>query len=193
MTSHAHPDPSFYRATVLRRVDWANELELVQRLFREYRDWLWSHADPATPATPKVAAGRAQFDQFIASLPGVYGPPRGDVILAHLRTNLVACGALRPWEAKVGEIKRIYVRPDHQGPGFGPILTTALLDRARELGYERVRVDTLPKMSGAIQFYQDMGFKPIPAYWDNPVPGALFFEWNASENPPARSRPQGSS
>jgi GNAT superfamily N-acetyltransferase len=189
MAGHPHPNPEFYRTTVLRRVDWTNDLELIRRLFREYRDWLWDHADPVSADRARDAASRAAFDRIVAELPGVYGPPTGDIVLAHLRSNLVACGALRRWEPKVGEIKRIYIRPDHQGPGFGPILTGALLDRARELGYERVRVDTLPKMAGAIQFYQAMGFKPIPAYWDNPVPGALFFEWTASDPAPSHSPP----
>jgi hypothetical protein len=40
-----------------------------------------------------------------------------------------------------------------------------------------VRVDTLPTMTAAIEFYQEMGFKPIPPYWPHPVPGALFFEY----------------
>jgi carbonic anhydrase len=44
------------------------------------------------------------------------------------------------------------------------------------LGYERVRVDTLPSMAAAIEFYQEMGFTPIPAYWPHPVTGAYFFE-----------------
>jgi putative acetyltransferase len=179
---HPHANPEFYRTTVLRKVDWSSDLELVRGLFRDYRDWLWDHADPASAEKARDLAARETFDRVIAALPGAYGPPRGDVILAHLRSNLVACGALREWDPKIGEIKRIYIRPDHQGPGFGPILTGALLERARELGYERVRVDTLPNMAGAIQFYQGMGFKPIPAYWDNPVPGAVFFEWNARDS-----------
>jgi ribosomal protein S18 acetylase RimI-like enzyme len=121
--------------------------------------------------------GLGQVDQQTAQLPGAYGPPRGEIILAFARGAVVACGALRELEPKVGEIKRIYVRADHRGPGFGPRLTRALLRRARELRYERVRVDTLPTMSAAIQFYQKLGFAPIPAYWPHPVPGALFFEY----------------
>ena len=89
----------------------------------------------------------------------------------------MACGALRELAPKIAEIKRIYVRADHRGPGFGPRLTQALLDRAQELGYERVRVDTLPTMTAAIQFYQAMGFAPTTPYWPHPASGALFFEY----------------
>ena len=171
-----HSHPTDYSDTAIRRIRWPEDLELVRRLFQEYREWLAAHVGggPGTPST--VPIGLVEFDRVISGLPGVYGPPGGDVLLAFQDGELAACGALREWASRIGEIKRIYVRPDHRGPGFGPILTEALLERARELGYERVRVDTLPTMTAAIQFYQEMGFKPIPAYWPHPVPGALFFE-----------------
>jgi len=181
-----HTHPTEYSDTVLRSVDWSRELETVRRLFRGYRDWLAEHVDPTTNPDSNTPTGLVEFDRIISELPGVYGPPRGDVVLARKHSRVVACGALREWAPKVGEIKRIYVRADHRGPGFGPILTGALLERARELGYERVRVDTLPTMSAAIQFYQEMGFKPIPTYWPHPVPGALFFEWSAPKSTRAR-------
>ena len=163
--------------TTLRRVDWSKEKETVRRLFRDYRDWLADHRDSSTPSGPGANAGLEIIDQLIAGLPGAYGPPKGDVILAFAESEVVACGALRQFAPTVAEIKRIYVRSDHRGPGFGPRLTGALLDRAEELSYQRVRVDTLATMTAAIDFYQDMGFVPIPAYWPHPAPGALFFEY----------------
>jgi GNAT superfamily N-acetyltransferase len=78
----------------------------------------------------------------------------------------------------------LYVREDHRGGEFGRRLTGALIDRARELGYRRVRADTLPSMRAAIQFYQELGFDPIPAYWPHPVPGALFFEYKVEKPKP---------
>ena len=187
------PDPRHsddYRGTTLRQVDWSNELETVRRLFKEYREWLAGHRDPSDAAQARTMRGLAEIDRQIAELPGSYGPPDGEVILAFASGAVVACGALQRLEPGVGEIKRIYVREDHRGPGFGPILTQALLDRARALGYERVRVDTLPTMTAAIQFYQEMGFVPIPSYWPHPVPGALFFEFTLHGAPRAR-RPRG--
>lgn len=169
--------PESYRGTKLRRVDWPADLGAVRQLFQDYRQWLADHRASGASAAPGARAGLAEIDRQIEALPGPYGPPRGEIILARARGAIVACGALRELGRHVGEIKRIYVRADHRGPGFGPRLTRALLRRARALGYERVRVDTLPTMAAAIQFYQEMGFRPIPAYWPHPVPGALFFEY----------------
>ena len=140
----------------------------------------------AAPVDSKAESGLQIVDKLIAGLPGAYGPPRGDVILAFSDGQVVACGALRELEPKIGEIKRVYVRADHRGPGFGPRLTGAVLDRATELGYERVRVDTTGTMVAAIEFYQEMGFVPIPAFWPHPAPGARFFEYTVGE--PRRRR-----
>jgi ribosomal protein S18 acetylase RimI-like enzyme len=174
--------------TTLRAVDWSKDIDTVRRLFQDYRQWLADHRDRSPSAESSVRRGLRAIDQQIAHLPGAYRPPRGEVILAFARGEVVACGALRKLEPKVGEIKRVYVREDHRGPGFGPRLTRALLKRARELGWERVRVDTLPTMAAAIQFYPQMGFKPIPAYWDHPVRGALFFEYPLRKPKPTRRR-----
>jgi GNAT superfamily N-acetyltransferase len=194
MPAEKRPDPESHPGTTLRPVNWSTDLETVRRLFRDYREWLSDHRDTSVSAEASIRLGLGQVDQQIAELPGAYGPPGGEVILAFAQEALVACGALRGLEPKVGEIKRIYVRADHRGPVFGPRLTGALLDRARDLGYDRVRVDTLPTMTAAIQFYQDMGFRPVPAYWPHPVPGALFFECRVGTRKARRQRtaPSGS-
>jgi putative acetyltransferase len=73
-------------------------------------------------------------------------------------------------------MKRLYVRSDFRGKGVGGALVDALVGSAREIGYERLRLDTLPLMTTAIAMYRSMGFKEIAPYRENPVPGALFFE-----------------
>jgi ribosomal protein S18 acetylase RimI-like enzyme len=171
--------PEQYADTVIRRVNWTHDLDVVRRLFQRYREWLADHAGPAFRRDSRVPPGLARFDRTISELPGAYGPPKGDVLLAFRRSDVVACGALREVDPGVAEIKRIYVRPDHFGPVFGPRLVRSLLRRARALGYERVRLDALPTMEAAIQYYQDMGFRRIPRYWAHPVAGALFFECSA--------------
>lgn len=187
MGSPEPTDLENYSTTKLRRANWPEDLDLVRRLLQDYRKWLADHVDPDGSTHSGAPVGLRQIDEEIAGLPGVYGPPRGEIILAFAPDGLAACGALRELEPRVGEIKRVYVRPDHRGSGFGPRLTRSLLDRAGELGYGRVRVDTLPTMAAAIEFYQEMGFTPIRAYRPHPVRGALFFEYKIAR-PSTRSR-----
>jgi ribosomal protein S18 acetylase RimI-like enzyme len=73
-------------------------------------------------------------------------------------------------------MKRLFVRPEHRGQRIGEHLVRALLLAAREMGYERMRLDTLPSMRVAQELYTELGFYPIPAYNDNPIPSARFLE-----------------
>jgi carbonic anhydrase len=58
----------------------------------------------------------------------------------------------------------------------GRLLIDTLIEMAHEIGYERMRLDTLPSMTRAKAIDSSLGFKKIAPYRANPVPGALFLE-----------------
>lgn len=98
-----------------------------------------------------------------------------DVILVAFEGDrALGCGALRTLEPGVGELKRIYVRPETRGSGAGRALTVALLEQAR--GLKVVRLDTLPSMGAAIRLYESLGFQQIPPYSASNPAGALCYE-----------------
>lgn len=117
------------------------------------------------------------FDQELATLPGKYAPPAGRLLLAFSDGELAGCIALRKLDARTCEMKRLFLRREFRGKGYGRIMINALIEHAHEIGYERMRLDTLPgKMDAAIALYRELGFEIISPYYDNPVEGATFME-----------------
>lgn len=117
-----------------------------------------------------------QFDEELAGLPGEYAEPGGALLLACVGMEPAGCVGVRPLDAGVCEMKRLYVRPASRGLGLGDALARAAIAAARERGYERMRLDTLPSMASARRLYRALGFREIAAYRFNPVLGTAFLE-----------------
>ena len=63
--------------------------------------------------------------------------------------------------------------------GMGKALGERILQEAKRLGYDRMRLDTANTMYPALKLYRSLGFQDIPAYYDLPpevLPRAVFLE-----------------
>ena len=148
----------------------SEQIEQARQLFKEYAAWL------------QIDLCFQGFEKELAELPGDYSPPDGRLLLAYDEAQLAGCVGLRKIGEGVCEMKRLFVRDRFRGKGLGRSLIEAIINEAKQIGYERMRLDTLPpKMDKAIALYNELGFKEIESYYNNPVPGAMFMELSFNE------------
>ncbi len=152
----------------LTSAETGEQVEEARTLFKEYE------------AATGVDLCFQNFAQELAALPGDYSPPTGRLILAYDNEEAAGCVALRKVDDAVCEMKRLYVRPAFRGTGLGRTLAERIIGEARGIGYERMRLDTLPMMRSAIALYRSLGFEEIDPYRFNPVEGTLYMELKLS-------------
>jgi GNAT superfamily N-acetyltransferase len=141
-----------------------SDLAALRALMREYvAEW-------------ELDLGFQDFEGELAGLPGKYALPDGCILLATDGDETAGCAALRPLGEGVCELKRMYVRPAWRKRGVGRMLAEALIACARQLGYRRIRLDTVGRMAAAQALYRSLGFRDIPPYYPSPLPGAMFME-----------------
>ena len=116
------------------------------------------------------------FDEEVRTLPGGYAPPAGRLLLAFSGDEPAGCVAIRRIEEGICELKRLWVRSVFRGTGLGRLLVETVLHEARNIGYRRMRLDTLPSMKAAQALYLSTGFLDIPPYNDHPLEGTRFME-----------------
>jgi ribosomal protein S18 acetylase RimI-like enzyme len=138
-------------------------VEIARSLFREYAQAIGTDLE------------YQGFAAELRALPAPYVPPHGALLLAEAGCDVAGCAGLRPLQAGIGEMKRLYVRPAYRGSGLGRLLVEAVLEAARVAGYRELRLDTLPSMGAAQALYERLGFREIAPYGKNPLPGTRFY------------------
>ncbi len=142
-----------------------SDIKEVRTLFEEYAAWL------------EISLCFQNFDRELAGLPGEYAAPDGRLLLAFDDDQVAGGIALRKIRATTCEMKRLFLRPEFRGRGFGRVLVKRVIEEARQMGYTQMCLDTLPgRMDQAVALYKSIGFKEIEPYYNNPVAGATFME-----------------
>lgn len=115
------------------------------------------------------------FADELRDLPGKYAPPDGTLLLAFEAQHAVACVAMRRLTDNIAELKRLYIQPAYRHLGLGRKLTQQIISAASVAGYAEMVLDTLSHMNAAQALYRSLGFVQTQAYYNNPLPGVLYF------------------
>jgi N-acetylglutamate synthase-like GNAT family acetyltransferase len=126
----------------------ADDLTIVRELITEYASSLG------------VDLSFQDLDHELATLETFYEL----VLLARDDDRVAGCVALRRIDEEICEMKRLYVRPAFRGINLGRKLAQSIIDAARERGYKRMRLDTLPTTSGnpAVSIARIRGDRAVP-------------------------------
>jgi putative acetyltransferase len=118
------------------------------------------------------------FDTELNQINIQYNKPSGGLILIIERNTgeEVGCAGIRKSEEKIAELKRMFIKEPHRNKGLGKELMRRAIKLSRDLGYEKIRLDTLDSMKPAIKLYEKYGFKQTGAYRYNPFENVRYYE-----------------
>jgi GNAT superfamily N-acetyltransferase len=109
-------------------------------------------------------------------------PPKGLICILEVDGKAVGLGVLKQLSDEVAEIKRMYIRPQYRGHGFGNEIYQRLETQAEEYGYKLLRLDTAKFLEAAFHIYSKIGYVEVERYsggeWDhrNDIPWTIFME-----------------
>jgi len=157
----------------IEAASWPTEVPLARELFLEYADWL------------DMDLCFQGFDAELAGLPGGYAPPEGNLWFARVNDGVHDAVAgvvgLRPFgrdgrSERCCEMKRLWVRRDYRGLGLGRRLAEQALRAAEDMGYRRMCLDTLHRMTEAQALYARLGFRDCTNQVSDPHPELIYME-----------------
>jgi GNAT superfamily N-acetyltransferase len=132
----------------------ARDLPQVRSLFLEYMQWatgmVAETGERTIDAVPFVDHAMAEIQKFM--------PPDGRLFLACDDTGVIGCACMHTIRPCLGEVKRMYVRPEQRGSGTGRSLMQTLIADVRGAGYTTLRLDSGKFMTAAHALYRSLGF-----------------------------------
>lgn len=145
----------------------------VRELFWEYLQWANGKVNDEFNVNFDIAS---MLEDDMANLEK-FSPPEGRIVLAFISGRIVGLGCLKPLKPGVGEIKRMYLRPEARGAGLGRAVLNALLAHAESARYTQVWLDSAGFMESAHSLYRSAGFSDIDPYPESEIPQSFQKHW----------------
>ncbi len=104
--------------------------------------------------------------EFLTSLK----PPEGVIYMVEDDGKIAGTGAVKRFRDSQGELKRMYIRPEFRGKGYGRVLINKLLATGNEFGWKDFILDTPPFADAAHGLYRSVGFVERGLFTESEVP-----------------------
>ncbi|MFC3809853.1 tRNA pseudouridine(38-40) synthase TruA [Lacihabitans lacunae] len=140
------------------------DLETVKSLFKEYQEFLG------------FSLCFQGFEEELKSLPAPYNSPTGALIVAKYEDEIIGVVGVKKLDGQTCEMKRLYLKPKYQGYGIGKALAVTIIEKAKDLGYKTMKLDTLIRLKSAVEIYKKLGFEETEAYNQNPESDIIYLE-----------------
>jgi len=142
------------------------------KLNEEYLTWIISEMQQRYNINPISIFGESILEYAEKTLEQLlsYLPLEGFYYVLQIKEEIGGMGALRKLKRNVGEIKRIYIRPEYRKKGYGKEMLTQLLKKGKEFGFSTIRLDTGEFMDAAQYVYRSAGFQEGDKYPESEVP-----------------------
>jgi len=156
----------------------SNDIKIIEAVNEEHLDHVRSLIEAfvqwhAEHHSEDIAFTNEYFDpkdlqKELASLPGKFSMPKGNILLAFYNDQPAGCVALKSIDDRSCEMKRMFVYLEFHGKGIGYKLAKAIIDEAVRMGYSSMKLDTSIRQIEAQKLYHGLGFKNIEAYYELP-------------------------
>lgn len=156
-----------------RRAQTDKDISEVRDLFWEYLQWANGRVNEEFGVNFDI---ETMLEDDMKEL-DIYFPPDGRLVLVSEAGKSAGLGCLKKLRNCVGEIKRMYVRPEFRGRGLGRGILEALFSEARDIGYSKVRLDSARFMEAAHSLYRSFGFQEIEPYDESEIPPEFREHW----------------
>jgi putative acetyltransferase len=114
--------------------------------------------------------GTAYYDEALHSLSSAFAIPGSIYLIAKLDGVICGGAGVYPTDGlphNTCELVKMYLLPEARGKGVGKILIERCIDFARNNGYKKMYLETMPELQKAVRIYERLGFVLLPAPMGN--------------------------
>ena len=164
------------------KLNVSKHLPILLELNTAYFEWITEEGEKYMNLSFESIIGSPHsYAAMILDELEIYQPPSGVFYLLKENDDFIGMCALKKIYRDTGEVKRMYIKPEYQGKGYGKKMMEKLIKKSQNLGYKALRLDTGPFMKAAKKLYRSYGFEEIAEYPESEVPKKLRDDWSFME------------